>query len=260
MYGVAGSRLKSVISKRCFFLLFLFSLVLNIIFSSCDDDGYSLGNFNIDYAVVNKDGNGYTIRLDGGQVLYPSVSYYPSGYLEDKQRVLVNFTLLQDADTNSPYDYYVKVNELYKILTKDVVDYHPLQSDSLGHDPVSVNELRLKNGYITFDFFFGGGQPGLQHMVNLARHPEKTADGRILLDFRHNAFGDAYNYRFRGLVAFPIDEALDLQQDSVQFRVRYDGLEKEENLDVTWYKKSSRLSERSLPFEQEFPEGKEWLR
>lgn len=249
-----------VFSKRNFFFFFFLSLILNIFLSSCDDDGYSLGNFVIDYGVIQKSGNEYMIRLDGGAVLYPSVSYYPSDYLKDKERILVDFTVLQDADSTKSYDYYVKVNELYKILTKDILDYSLQNSDSLGHDPVFLNDIWIKNGYITFDFFFGAGQPGLKHMVNLAKHVEKTDDGRILLDFRHNAFDDVYNYRFRGLVAFPAEQITEGQQDSVQLRIRYDGYDKEQTMDIAWHMKTNKLTGKHSLSQGELLEFNEILR
>lgn len=259
-YTQTADKRKRIISKKYIFLLFLLSLILNIVLTSCDDDGYSLNNFAVDYGVIHKTGNEYTVRLDGGAVLYPSVSYYPSGYLKDKERILINFTVLQDADSSRSYDYYVKVNELYKILTKNILEYALISSDSLGHDPVVLNDLWIKNGYITFDFFFGGGQPGLKHMVNLTKHPERTEDGRILLDFRHNAFDDLYNYRFRGLVAFPAGQIADVQQDSVQLRVRYDSYDAEENLDITWYPKTDKLTGKRFSPQSDPLEFDEFLR
>lgn len=231
---------KRFAKRRYLFLLFLFSLILNILFTSCDNDGYSLGDWWADYAVVHKTDNElFTLTTDQGAVLFPSASAIPSDYLNNNDRVLVNFTILGDADSTSPYDYYVKVNDVYKILTKDILDYTPSVSDSLGNDPIFLNEIRVRNGFITLDFFFGGSLGGPKHMVNMARHPLLTPDKRIVLDFRHNAFGDPHSYNYRSLVAFPINNIIDTSQDSVQLRVLYNGYEKEEKVDLTWRAKEN---------------------
>lgn len=245
---------KRFAKKRYLFLSFIFILILNILFSSCNDDGYSLNDFYGDYGVVHKTSDTYTIRTDHGAVLYPAASNVPSCYLQNNDRILVNFTILGDADTTSPYDYYVKVNDVYKILTKNIVEYTPVISDSLGHDPVYLNDLWINNGFITFDFHFGGGQPGIKHMVNLTRHPLPTTDNRILLEFRHNAFNDAYTYNYRGLVAFPLYPIEQAAQDSVRLRILYTGYEKEEAIDLTWYLKDGRQTKYRLEGkEEDFP-------
>lgn len=238
---------KKLLSKKCFFILFFFLLLLNIMLSSCDNDGYSLGDIYWDYGVIQKEGEGYTVRLDNGAVLFPSASAVPAYYLKDKDRLIVDYTILGDAAAGSYFDYYVKINDVYKILTKDILEYTPLISDSLGHDPVILNEVWIKNGYINFDFFYSGGQPGVIHMVNLAKHPEKTEDGRILLDFRHNANDDLYSYKYRGIVAFPASQIYDVWTDSVCLRLRYDGYGREETEDITWYMKENETNRRIVP-------------
>ena len=126
---------KGLTKARYLFIAFFSLLLLNILLSSCDDDGYSLNDLYGDYGVVNKEGNSYTINTDLGAVLFPSASNVSPDYLEDKDRIIVTFSILGDADTSSAYDYYVKVVDVYKILTKDVIPFSASISDSLGNDP-----------------------------------------------------------------------------------------------------------------------------
>lgn len=227
---------KRLYKKKYLFILFFTSLVINILLTSCDNDGYSLGNLNGDYGVVNKiDENNYTVTTDYGNILFPSASNISGAYLKNKDRIIVDYSVLADAPADSPYDYFVKVNSIYKILNKDILPYRAEESDSLGNDPVSIGKVWIANDYITFDFLFLGGASGQRHMVNLVKKPELSSDNRIVLNFRHNAFGDIQKYSLRGLVAFPTSGIIESPQDSVPLRIVYKGQGKDEiSFDFTW--------------------------
>lgn len=229
------TRLKRFMTKKCFFFLFFFILIINIFLSSCNDNGYDLGEFCISYGILQKEDNNFTILLDEGPVLQPVTPVLENDFFQDNDRILVDFTLLQHADSTAPYDYYAKINDIYKILTKDIITYSAGLTDSLGHDPVHINDLWIINGYFTFDFSFTGGQSGAKHLITLAKHPEKTADNRILLDFRHNAFGDHSPYQYRGLIAFPVGGISETLSDSIPLQIQYEGNDQTEFINITWY-------------------------
>ncbi len=56
-------------------------------------------------------------------------------------------------------------------------------------------------------------------MVNLTKHEELTADGKTLLEFRHNAYGDPENKSLYGYVSFPLKELFNEVTDSVQLHI-----------------------------------------
>lgn len=225
--------LKSFTKGRYLFIAFLTLLLINIFLASCEDDSMEIYG---DYAVIERTDPTCVLKTDQGAVLLPSNLRISSGYLEDNDRVIVSFTVLEEAKEADDYDYCVEVIDIYKILTKDVIPYSINISDSLGTDPVELDEPWIKNGYITLDFFFAGGQPGLKHMVNLTQYPEKTEDDRILLEFRHNAFQDNYSYKYHGIVAFPTSSIQTSVSDSVRLRIKYTDFDKEKYYDLTWYK------------------------
>lgn len=74
----------------------------------------------------------------------------------------------------------MRVNDLQKLLTKPIVPYTEAISDSLGMDPIELPEYWIANDFITFRFFYAGGAK--EHMVNLTKHEELTADGKTLLE------------------------------------------------------------------------------
>ena len=167
-----------------------------------------------------------------GPVLYPSVSNVPVRYLENNMRVYADFTILQDANPGSSVDHYVRVNDLQKLLTKPIVPYTEAISDSLGMDPIELPEYWIANDFITFRFFYAGGAK--EHMVNLTKHEELTADGKTLLEFRHNAYGDPENKSLYGYVSFPLKELFNEVTDSVQLHIKYKGFEEERTIDITY--------------------------
>lgn len=220
--------------KKILMLPMFFVAVLLIATSCEDDDAYSLGKFWISYATVEKPSMGYyTVKLDNGNVLYPSYSNVSSGDLDDRMRILVDYTILQDAPENADCDYYVKINRASSILTKELITYKESISDSLGIDPIELQEPWIANGFITFEYLFGGGL--IRHMVNLARHEELTPDGRVLLEFRHNAFNDPDNYSKEGVVSFKLKEAFPEATEPISLRIKYKAYDNEEKtFDLTY--------------------------
>ena len=102
----------------------------------------------------------------------------------------------------------------------------------LGMDPIELPEYWIANDFITFRFFYAGGAK--EHMVNLTKHEELTADGKTLLEFRHHAYGDPENKSLYGYVSFPLKEVFNEVTDSVQLHIKYKGFDEEKNIDITY--------------------------
>lgn len=217
------------------FTLIIFLIITTLAFSSCNDDGYSLDKFWLEFGTIEKTGdNEYQIVLDKGPVLFPSVSNVPARTLENNTRVFADFTILQDATPGSDVDHYVKVNGLQELLTKPIVPYKESISDSLGMDPIELPEYWIANDFITFRFFYGGGST-ITHMVNLTQHEGETADGKVLLEFRHNAYNDPENTSRNGYVSFPLKETFGEVKDSVELQIRYKAFDQtEKTIDITY--------------------------
>ena len=213
--------------------LIILLLSATFAFTSCNDDGYSLDKFWLEVGTIEKTSDqDYRIILDKGPVLYPSVSNVPVRYLENNMRVYADFTILQDANPGSSVDHYVRVNDLQKLLTKPIVPYSEAISDSLGMDPIELPEYWIANDFITFRFFYAGG--GETHMVNLTKHKELIEDGKALLEFRHNAYGDPVKESMNSYVSFPLKEIFSEVTDSIQLHIKYKGFDKEKSIDITY--------------------------
>ena len=188
---------------------------------SCDDnDGYSLDKFWVDIATVETDSNSsaYWFVLDDGTTLWPGAS--DIRYLPVKgQRIILNYTIL--SDHMDGFDHYIKVNNIWNILTKEVIVLTAANADSIGNDPVKINDIWIGNNYLNVDFLFnyGGIRP---HAINLVKNSliPDPQDGKIHLEFRHNAYGSTNTNLYNGLVCFDLKPFQNNSTDSVTFAIK----------------------------------------
>lgn len=204
-----------------------FSLIglLAVSLFSCDlndnDDTYSLGKYWVGFGVVDVNGGSdYTIKMDDGSELFPVDGYYHWDNTEDSSRVLVNYTILDDKVINDTQEeYYVRVNSVKKILFKGIWDITPTTEDSIGNDPIHVEDVWKTNNMLTFQLQYYGS--GLVHYVNLVKQPGEvtSADEPIQLELRHNNKDDSPSYQMSAFATFDLSTLKIAGQDSVSFTV-----------------------------------------
>ncbi len=203
-----------------------------------DDEGYSLGDVWIGFGVVENTDN-YKIVLDEGGILYPVAfgalgPWYDDGYygkthkMEAGDRVLINFTVLEDKIGNSGNveAYYVKVNSARKILKKGILEITEANKDSIGNDPIIVKDCWYANNLLNFKLKYYGRKE--VHFINLVKQPGSlTAENQPFeLELRHNNNGDAEDIPYTAFVSFKLDTLQVAGLDSVRFKVTskdYDG-------------------------------------
>ncbi|TAJ06596.1 hypothetical protein DMA11_22815 [Marinilabiliaceae bacterium JC017] len=189
---------------------------------SCDDDDdYSLGKFIISMGTIEGDQDSYIIVTDSGDRLFPSASNVPNYPVEDDMRVWVNYTILGDATDNETLDYYVKINDLSDVLTKDIFQLTDATRDSIGNDPVSISDYWIARDYLNIGFYYGGG-PGYIHYINLVNdeNDPETEDGMLILELKHNKNNDPYNYRINNWASFDLLSIQEEGKDEVTFLLR----------------------------------------
>ncbi|MDD4777556.1 MAG: NigD-like protein [Fermentimonas sp.] len=192
-------------------------LLINI---GCDDNSKSLGNFGIDIATIIPEGNNsYSLQLDNGKKLWPAakaVSFTPAKH----QRVLLNYTIL--SDQKDGFDHYIKINDIWEILTKQVVELNAQNEISIGNDPVKTNSIWIGGDYLNASFMFnyGGKQP---HAINLVRNsltPGSEQEDVIELEFRHNSYESQSDRLYEGFVCFDLRPLRVMDSDSVKISVK----------------------------------------
>lgn len=197
-------------------------------FNSCnDDDGYSLDKFWVARATVHSVSPGvYSFTLDDGTTLWPAAGYVPYNAFSDGQRTYINFTIL--SDKLDGYDHYIRLNDWYNILTKDIVILGDEASDVYGNDPVKILNMDTGGGYLNVDFGFNYGG-GKKHFINLVKNTtiEYPKDGKIYFEFRHNAYNDAAKVGVKSTVSFPLKSLIQEGKESVDLVIRvktFDGV------------------------------------
>lgn len=188
-----------------FYLMLAGISLVSLTFNSClDDDGYSLGDMWLSIVTVEAEeaGSNLYFRLDGGETLWPAAGYYMADRFDNKQRAILNYTIL--SDSVSGFSHYVKVNSIDPLLTKDIAENKSTENDEYyGTDPVGIRKLWIGDGYlnIAFEANFGGME---KHFVNLVNMSDEENPFRY--EFRHNAYDDPQSYGSVGIVCFKLQD------------------------------------------------------
>lgn len=229
-------------------------------FMSCDnDDGYSLDDFWVGMATVdNPEGGPYFyLTLDDNEKLWIVATNLLNYRPQTGQRILADFTILNDKPEGSAYDHDVRLNDAYNVLTKRVIDITPAMQDSIGNDPIQIRDVWVGSDYINIRFLYQWGNR--QHMLNLVRDVSKEYnDGRVHLEFRHNAYEDTQNRTAGGLVSFdakPLQRLTTGDELPLTIHVRT-GESQERTYDLTY--EFGEESDSNRTFDRElFTSGKE---
>ncbi len=214
---------------------------------SCDDKSRSLGSFGIDIATVITEGdNAYSLLLDNGKRLWPAASatrYAPT----PGQRVFLNYTIL--SEQMGEYDHYVRVNDMWNILTKKAIELTTQNADSIGNDPVKANAMWVGGDFLNVSFMFnyGGIQP---HAINLVDNQlEPGSDSKTInLEFRHNAYNSSSSKLYEGFVCFNLKPLRVENADSVKLSIKVKEWTGNKKYDVVYrYNQSTGTTRTEMP-------------
>nr|WP_319509874.1 NigD-like protein [uncultured Draconibacterium sp.] len=196
-----------------------------VIFTSCldDNDGYSIGDYWIGFGIY-KGGDDEVSKLvmDNGYVLIPAAASVAgwSQDFSDGDRVLVNYTILDEDQTSSVEErYFVRINDISDVLMKGIMDITEENEDSIGNDPIIVEDAWITDSLLSFRLKYWGYNE--THFLNLVKTPgELTADDQpFQLELRHNANGDGESIPFTAYVSFSLNSLRVEGLDSVRFEV-----------------------------------------
>jgi len=204
----------------------VFYLMIGFVFSflsGCElkEDGYSMNNSWIGFGIIQNDtvSETFTIKLDDGAVLFPVTITEWYKNVKNNQRILVNFTIVGDKQNSEKIEqYYVKINSLRSVLYKGILDIIPAIEDSIGNDPIHVENYWLKNNMLNFELSYKGGNK--IHFINLVKQPGAIVAEPVILELRHNNNDDKEEIPMSAIVTFDLS-ALKVQgKDSVSFKVK----------------------------------------
>ena len=200
----------SGVKKILFFIL--------IAFSACMDDYKEPDSYYLDLAVMNHDGNNYLITTDAGVKLMAE-SLPVEMEFDDNVRVNVRYRLLSPVDTSQGFSYWVYVDEIEEVLTKDIITINDENRDSLGSAPVKFYDVWITQDYLTVYFSFYAGTE--THYFNLTfDEKEQTDNDTIHLTFRHEDNKDIARHYYNGYITFKLKPLRDPEKSERVIRFR----------------------------------------
>lgn len=193
--------------------LYLITMMLIAIpmLQSCDDDGYSLGDFTVRMATIHiVNGDTYYLEIDNGQKLWPAATGIPWYKPVDGQRVWADYTLLSDEIPETEYAHAIKVNYLFNVLTKTVDELTAENEEEIGNDPAYIEDMWIGGNYLNVQFLINIPVNEL-HRVSLVENtltgdPLIDEEGYIHLEYRFNKADDVYSNVRRSYVSFNLGE------------------------------------------------------
>ena len=140
-----------------------------------------------------------------------AISYYRP---KDGQRVILNYSILSNKPAGSEYKHDIRINDVYEVLTKGIFNITSATEDSIGNDNIHIERIWVGSDYLNVEFAYPGYNR--THYINLVSDNAKTyTDGKIHLEFRHNANSDFPNYNKWGYVSFDLKSLRQLGKNSV---------------------------------------------
>ena len=218
--------------------LFSVFVIAVLLMSGCIDDDKYAGSYRVSIATVeNADStNVFFLRLDNDTLLWTAESNFTNYKPKTGQRIIANYSLLSDKRATGLYDYDVKLNDVYEVLTKGIFQISPDKQDSIGHDSIYVSEMWIGSKFLNVEFLYQGYNK--THFINLVSDTAKTYDDeKIHLEFRHNANNDYPMNNRWGIVSFDISSIQSTTVDSVNLviHVNVPNQAEEELYELTYY-------------------------
>lgn len=184
--------------------ILLFLLVLPLLVACNDNDkDYSLDKFVVSLVTVENTNQetAFFMQTDDSTRLWTAATNLKYYRPKDGQRLIANYTLLSDKPSGAAYHHDVKLNDVYEVLTKDIFAVTADTQDSIGNDNIYIEEMWIGSHFLNVEFVYPGSNK--MHFINLVSDTSKVYnDGKIHLEFRHNANNDYPSYNRWGIVSF----------------------------------------------------------
>jgi hypothetical protein len=176
-----------------------------LLWACSNDHDYVYPTFTSIATVDNADSlYGFNFVTDNNDVMKVVSTYYPYYRPKTGQRILANYSILSEGESAYGYNHKVALNDVYQVLIKGVFAVRPATQDSVGNDAVEIRDVWVGSHFLNVEFVFGGYDK--MHFINLVSDASKSyTDGKVHLEFRHNANSDNQQYARWGLVSFDLN-------------------------------------------------------
>lgn len=208
-------------------IVFIILIVVAIV--ACNDDNDSNPRYVSVGSIVQNEGAdiNFLVKLDNGKILTPFSNYDNYNEVEDGDRVLVEFSIIEEKSDDA---YDVDIYDIKNILTKGVMQLTEQNQDSIGNDPVSTSDVDIwvsENHLNIVFYYYGFNQTHLINLVKPIGEPTHDEEGRLILELRHNENNDFSEYLLSGIVSFEMDDLRISDELSLDFVVKVIGFNDE---------------------------------
>lgn len=185
-------------------LMSVLVLALLVACNNDDNNEYFQSNFTNIATVENPNqSSGFYFKLDNNDKMWITSTNFPYYRPKDGQRIIAVYNILSTVDNSNLYNHKVQLNDVYEVLTKGIFKITPETQDSIGNDQIEIRDMWVGSNYLNVEFVY----PGYNqiHFINLVSDSTKTyTDGKVHLEFRHNANNDYATYSKWGVVSFDL--------------------------------------------------------
>ncbi|MCC8146822.1 MAG: NigD-like protein [Bacteroidales bacterium] len=185
--------------------VYLFILMVGSVFFECSNDVDScLENQSVAIATVNNpdEQSLFFLDLENNDRLWTASSNFPQYKPSTGQRVIADYTILSEESEGNKVRN-IKLNDIYEILTKDLVTIDDSNRDSIGNSSIHIADIWISNDFLNVEFTFKGYNK--VHYINLGFNTLKDYnDGKIHLELRHNNNDDVATHKSWGMASFNI--------------------------------------------------------
>lgn len=168
-----------------------------------DEDQYLPQNSFTSIATVENpsQSSGFYFRLDNNDRMWITATNFPYYQPKDGQRIIASYSILSVNGDGIAYNHTVSLNDVYEVLTKGIFKITPTTQDSIGNDQINISDMWVGSDFLNVEFNYLGYNK--IHFINLVSDSTKTyTDGKVHLEFRHNANNDYTTYSKWGIVSF----------------------------------------------------------
>ena len=181
-------------------------LLMILVLTSCDKDERSYSdNFWVTLATVRQASSTsiFSLQLDNGLLVWPIENRVPDFMASSGQRVMINYTLLSDS-VSGPQKREIRLNSIGDVMTKQVIRMTTANKDSIGNDPLDIDEIWIGGNYLNVSFFSNGEK--IKQAINLVYNTTiaANADGKTHFELHQNNNGDASGNRNKAIISYDL--------------------------------------------------------
>lgn len=180
---------------------------------------YSIGNI-INGVFVSDEGLTYNVTEQTCE-----------GRIDTMKRAFIVCDVLEKT-SGKDNAFNIRLRDLHSVLVKDVLYSDKVEEDVIGTNPISLTNGWVSKGYLNIYFHFTYfAESTKKHFINLVVDKEKSTENNIVLELRHNGYGETLDKASdgdlrrvkvgQGYASFKIDDIIPEGMDKITATINW---------------------------------------